>query len=1174
MKSYLAERSGLLSASSLLTIVLALAGRAGADDALEPGGAEAPAERPEVSAGAEPLPWLSSLDEGHRRALADRKPVLVHAGTAWCPNCRELEAQFETPAVQAELGRWTRVYVDVDRSAGDAEQLNVSLVPALRIRSPGGWTVASRDGYVSADELLGWLQTHYEAALSEPHDVLLASGKPDAVAVVQLVGQFAERSPAVREAAVQRLLPHPDVARLAVVHVFREGSLASRLTALELLRAWRAPLEGIDPWRPETVTEERLRALQQWTDETVPEPPRQPEALSEQQRALARDEIERMLRSTDAEAGAIRERLARLGPALLSEVYDRLKQTAGDRDRERLLALRYRLVADDALVLRWPGGVTRLAATDSQQRQQAADELAKLATADDQPLLLELFSDPDPLVREISLRGLQHIGGKRAAAALVKLLADPEPNVRAAVLKQLEEDPRRSMVPEVAEYLKTEQDPDLIVHAIRFLRATGGPEALRSLMSLLGHDSWQVRAEAAAGIGNTDAPFPRLSYSRHLFATDDDETAALQADAYVALLELLDDPDAFVVSRAVEGLAGVDMAVAVEPLVEAAKRHPELAAGIVAILARGDNMRAKALGHLRRFSEDASPAIRAAAIEGLCQAAPQAVDKELARALKDPDSTVRTAAASAMFDVLESGRRAAALAMARQLNRSMDPFSGRFGLDPFATGFGMDRRELAEMMRMLKRAGAADAEGEPEMAGEEEQEAPAAAEDAQRGDAADSMETPEGEEPTSETAEGEGAPADDQPDSPSPGHWDDWLKDFYAGRGRPKWSTEMIPPLEGMLQAERAEERMAAALALVPLGKGDAALPVLLAAARSHAELFDAAAGGLPWLFWDDRLDVFTKLRDAAGGESGLSVLIDAMTQVPDRRATGPLWELLADEKLTLAAASTLRNGLLTAHFGSTYFDASDLSPPARREFAEEAKPRALAGPQLQRLTALALLASVAPDDAAQVAAKLADDPQLGDELRRDAFQVLLATLPDKEATPRAVAAMSSDDPFRRKLALVRLVEGSRALGLLRDAIVLNIDGQGASYGGGTPIVPEPPPGLEPQDVRPLVDDPDPKTAAYAGYLLALLGEKEGVGPLVEYWHAGQEENEELSRLVYRAVAAVNDSTRVSVLEAIYGRLDDWDVREFYWTIRIMSGPEILRLRKKIRDEVGMSNLR
>jgi hypothetical protein len=30
---------------------------------------------------------------------------------------------------------------------------------------------------------------------------------------------------------------------------------------------------------------------------------------------------------------------------------------------------------------------------------------------------------------------------------------------------------------------------------------------------------------------------------------------------------------------------------------------------------------------------------------------------------------------------------------------------------------------------------------------------------------------------------------------------------------------------------------------------------------------------------------------------------------------------------------------------------------------------------------------------------------------------------------------------------------------------------------------------------------------------------------------------------------------------------------EFYWTIRIMTGPEILKFRKQIRDEIGMGQL-
>ena len=33
-------------------------------------------------------------------------------------------------------------------------------------------------------------------------------------------------------------------------------------------------------------------------------------------------------------------------------------------------------------------------------------------------------------------------------------------------------------------------------------------------------------------------------------------------------------------------------------------------------------------------------------------------------------------------------------------------------------------------------------------------------------------------------------------------------------------------------------------------------------------------------------------------------------------------------------------------------------------------------------------------------------------------------------------------------------------------------------------------------------------------------------------------------------------------------------MKEFYWTIRFMTGPEVLKLRKEIRDQVGMAALR
>jgi len=62
-------------------------------------------------------------------------------------------------------------------------------------------------------------------------------------------------------------------------------------------------------------------------------------------------------------------------------------------------------------------------------------------------------------------------------------------------------------------------------------------------------------------------------------------------------------------------------------------------------------------------------------------------------------------------------------------------------------------------------------------------------------------------------------------------------------------------------------------------------------------------------------------------------------------------------------------------------------------------------------------------------------------------------------------------------------------------------------------------------------------------------------------------------KLVYRAIAVVDDPKYIPVLREIYGKLDQYEMSEFYWTIRIMTGPEILSFRKQVRDEVGASRL-
>ncbi len=798
-------------------------------------------DKPKPPEAARTLPWLSSLAEGQRRAAADRKPMLIRVGASWCQPCRKLDAEIEKPSVQAELARWTPVYLDADKAEEEVAELNVNGLPALRIRTMLGESVAAKDGLISAEDLVSWLKKQHEAAAAEADEVLLSDDEPGAADVVRLVRQFQQRNPAIREAAIRRLAPYPQKARLEVVRAFEEGSLSRRLAALELLRQWRAPIADLDPWQPQSLTKERIAALNLWAEKFQPPASAAKEGglkptlqkLSEQALVEARRDIDRMLKANPGDAEAIRHRLAGYGAALLPEVTARLKETAADAERQRLWALRYRLVAADSLALRWPGGLERLAASDPRPRQQAADELARLASAADQPLLVELFSDNDPLVREFSLRGLQNIGGKETTAALVKLLADPEPNVRAAVLKQLEEKPDASIIPKLADYLKTEKDADLLVHAIRFLKAAGGAPATRALIPMLRHESWQVRAEACEALGKTQ--------ENHRFGPGDtsDSGEKLQVEVYAAMLDLLDDADAFVVSRAVEGLSSADMVVAVDPLVRAAVKHPDLAPKIVEMLAQGQKMPVAALPHLRKFRKHSDPQIRAAALVGLCKVLPGEMGDEVSAGLQDPSDKVRIAAAHVCFQSMESQRTTLVQQLRQPHSASVtygpsvdivpapQPPSFLGGIADFFSGGGAKPKPAAESKPAT--------ETKPV--------------------------------PRTKTCRAAKVVEEDP--------YELWLKEYYAGKRRPKWAADLIPPLEKMLQAKNVDERLAAAITLVPLGQGPGRAAAVLRGGPIRSQevsrgdgglalaRLGAAAGGLPAIAQD---------RPHAGGrvESGV----------------------------------------------------------------------------------------------------------------------------------------------------------------------------------------------------------------------------------------------------------------------------------------------------------------
>ena len=1089
----------------------------------------APADEEKAEA-AKPLPWLDDLAEAQRRAKAENKPVLVRVGATWCGPCRELSVEIEKPQVQSELGRWVLVELDVEHLGAADEELNVMSIPALRLRSAAGETVDSHDGLLAADELVAWLKKNYDVARPEIDESLLASGEPEAAAVVRLVRQFQQRNPAIREAAIRRLAPFPKKAREEVLRAFEEGNLSTRLAALELLAAWHAPVAEIDPWQPSTVSRGRIAALRAWSEHFLPgDVP--PEKLSPEQLAQASADLDRMLKADAKEADAIRQRLAGLRASLLPEVSARLKKAARDQDRQRLLVLRYHLVAGDAVVLRWPGGLERLAASDPRQRQAAAEQLARLATVTEEPLLVEMFSDPDPLVRELSLRGLQNIGGQEATAALVKLLADPEPNVRAAVLKQLEEKPQRKLVPKVAEYLKTEKDADLVVHAIRFLRAAGGTAATETLLPLLKHESWQVRAEAAEAFSNAEhlgaGPTSILQESGAEIGEK------LQAEAYAALLELLEDREDFVVSQALDGLTRVDMELAVEPLVRAASQHPDLAPKVVQLLAQGQKMRVRAVPHLRAFRKHADPSIRAAALRGLCEALPAEMEEQVTAGLQDPAGKVRIAAATILVEKFNNDASQSRQKIAQEAsgNRTIE--------EPAAPASS----SWTDMFRALIPGSLV----KPSLA------------------------------PSREPAKPK---KDDQPEAqPSEPSWDAWLREFYAGKHRGTWTNDLVGPLEKMFQAKNAEQRWAAVPLLVALGKAPPLAPLFEETVRSDPRALEQGGQLLPWLVWEERLKLFVQLRRLAPDSELTIGLLREMSEVPDARLADLFWQMLADPKVTVEQAAQMEWGILGAYnverwdFGSSEANSAKNARQAR--LAKEAAARTTSGTELQRLVALCLLSFGDRELAYDRAKQLQADARASQALRDDAFQIALALAPKKAAVEHAVSGLADGNTARKKLALAMLVQSrSGMMEQIRGYLGVRQANESLVRTSGQPIIPEPPKGLSAAQVEPLLSDPDPEVAAEAGYLLALLGQPRGIDPLLRRLHSADKDKEHWQWLAYRAIAALDDSSRLGVLREIYATLGQGEKSEFYWTIRIMTGPEMLEFRKQIREEVGMDNLR
>jgi len=122
---------------------------------------------------------------------------------------------------------------------------------------------------------------------------------------------------------------------------------------------------------------------------------------------------------------------------IATEITARLKETAADDLPQRLWALRYRWSPP----IRWSSAAGGLNGWPPPIPSPPAGR-RRIARLLRPPISRcgRVVQRQRPLSR-VQPAALQNIGGQETTAALVIVVADPEPNVRAAVLKQLEEKP-------------------------------------------------------------------------------------------------------------------------------------------------------------------------------------------------------------------------------------------------------------------------------------------------------------------------------------------------------------------------------------------------------------------------------------------------------------------------------------------------------------------------------------------------------------------------------------------------------------------------------------------------------------------------------------------------------------------------------------------------------------
>ena len=259
-------------------------------------------------------------------------------------------------------------------------------------------------------------------------------------------------------------------------------------------------------------------------------------------------------------------------------------------------------------------------------------------------------------------RGLGALGDPSAIPVLVELL-DPDrrdPRVVVSAVQALGAIGDAGAGPALRELLRTpDLDPHLLIALVHALAAVDAPDAVAIMIELLAHRAPAVRGAALTALAGLDPDtfllvLSGLPRDPQWQVRADLARALALADPDVAayrLSLLLEDEDPRVVPSVLRSLAAVRAPDAGTVLLRhLSDEHPAVRESAARLL--GDAGERRAVEHLagayRDGLNEASPAVRAAAVDALARIGGGPAAETLREALDDPDWAVRVRAAEGL----------------------------------------------------------------------------------------------------------------------------------------------------------------------------------------------------------------------------------------------------------------------------------------------------------------------------------------------------------------------------------------------------------------------------------------------------------------------------------------------------------------------------------------------